>query len=169
MMENPKVSIIIPVYNGSNFMKCAIDCALAQTYENTEIIVVNDGSNDDGKTEAIALSYGEQIRYFSKPNGGVSSALNCGIANMTGDYFAWLSHDDAYSATRIEDAVKLLKSHNLLKRKYIGFTGGYVADVNGAGKILPANRKEPGRTFVRSSSMGLYEVFSRNFPRLQLR
>lgn len=130
-MANPKVSIIIPVYNGSNFMRCAIDCALAQTYQKIEVIVVNDGSTDGGKAEEIALSYGDQIRYFSKPNGGVSSALNCGIANMTGEYFAWLSHDDAYSETRIEDAVQLLKAHNLLGKKYVGFTGGYVADVNG--------------------------------------
>ena len=48
--ENPKVSIVIPVYNGSNFMRYAIDCALNQTYNNTEIIVVNDGSTDGGKT-----------------------------------------------------------------------------------------------------------------------
>ena len=131
MMENPKVSIVIPVYNGSNFMKCAIDCALAQTYENTEIIVINDGSSDAGRSEEIALSYGDRIRYFSKTNGGVSSALNCGIANMTGEYFAWLSHDDAYTPTRIEDAVKLLKAHDLLGKKYVGFTGGYIADANG--------------------------------------
>jgi glycosyltransferase involved in cell wall biosynthesis len=132
MMENPKVSIIIPVYNGSNFVKCAIDCALDQTYENTEIIVVNDGSNDDGKTEEIALSYGDRIRYFCKPNGGVSSALNYGIANMTGDYFAWLSHDDAFTTTRIQDSVELLKAHGLLGKKYIGFTDGYFADASGA-------------------------------------
>lgn len=131
MMENPKVSIIIPVYNGSNYMRCAIDCALNQTYENTEIIVVNDGSTDGGETEAIALSYGERIRYFSKPNGGVSSALNYGIANMTGEYFAWLSHDDAYTDTRIQDAVELLKSHDLFGKKYVGFTGGYIADAGG--------------------------------------
>lgn len=130
-MDNPKVSIVIPVYNGSNFMRCAIDCALNQTYENTEIIVVNDGSKDDGRTEEIALSYGDRIRYFSKPNGGVSSALNYGIANMTGAYLAWLSHDDAYTPTRIEDAVQLLKTHGLLGKKYVGFTGGYVADAKG--------------------------------------
>lgn len=131
MMENPKVSIIIPVYNGSNFMRCAIDCALNQTYENIEIIVVNDGSSDGGKTEEIALSYGDRIRYFSKPNGGVSSALNCGIANMTGDYFAWLSHDDAYSPTRIQDSVELLAARELLGKQYIGFTGGYIMDAGG--------------------------------------
>lgn len=132
MLDDPKVSIVIPVYNGSNFMRCAIDCALNQTYENTEIIVINDGSNDDGKTEEIALSYGDRIRYFSKPNGGVSSALNYGIAKMTGDYFAWLSHDDAYTSTRIEDSVKLLRQHDLLGKRCVGFTGGYIADAGGS-------------------------------------
>ena len=74
-----KVSIIIPVYNGSNYLKEAIESALAQTYDNVEVLVVNDGSNDGGATEQIALSYGERIRYFKKENGGVASALNVGI------------------------------------------------------------------------------------------
>ena len=65
---NPKVSIVIPVYNGENYMKEAIDSALAQTYDNCEIIVVNDGSTDH--TDMIAKSYGHKIRYFSKDNGG---------------------------------------------------------------------------------------------------
>lgn len=128
---NPKISIIIPVYNGTNYLNCAIDCALNQTYQNTEIIVVNDGSRDEGATERLALSYGDKIRYFSKENGGVSSALNCGISKMTGDYFAWLSHDDLYSKTRIEDAVELLIKHDLLGKKCVGFTGGYVMDAGG--------------------------------------
>jgi glycosyltransferase involved in cell wall biosynthesis len=55
-MQNPRVSIIVPVYNGSNYMREAIDSALAQTWPNTEVIVVNDGSRDDGATEAIARS-----------------------------------------------------------------------------------------------------------------
>jgi glycosyltransferase involved in cell wall biosynthesis len=60
----PKVSIVIPVYNGSNYLSQAIDSALAQTYPNIEIVVVNDGSNDGGATEKIALSYGDKVRYF---------------------------------------------------------------------------------------------------------
>lgn len=52
-----KVTIIIPVYNGSNYLKDAIESSLNQTYENKEIIVVNDGSNDDGKTAKIAKDY----------------------------------------------------------------------------------------------------------------
>ena len=59
----PKVSIIIPVFNGANYLQEAIDSALQQDYENLEIIVINDGSTDEGKTEAIAKSYGGRIRY----------------------------------------------------------------------------------------------------------
>jgi len=106
---NPKVSIVIPVYNGSNYMREAIDSALAQTYENIEVIVVNDGSNDNGKTRDIALSYGDKIRYFEKENGGVASALNLGIEKMTGEYFSWLSHDDVYLINKIEEQVNYLK------------------------------------------------------------
>jgi glycosyltransferase involved in cell wall biosynthesis len=83
----PLVSIIIPVFNGSLFMKEAIDSALNQTYANCEVIVVNDGSTDEGKTAHIARTYGTRIRYFEKPNGGCGSALNVGIANMRGAYF----------------------------------------------------------------------------------
>jgi glycosyltransferase involved in cell wall biosynthesis len=103
---NPLVSIVIPVYNGSNFLSEAIDSALAQTYQNLEIIVVNDGSSDD--TENIALSYGNKIRYIAKKNGGTSTALNLGIENMRGEYFSWLSHDDLYYPQKIARAVEEL-------------------------------------------------------------
>ena len=106
---NPLVSIIIPVFNGSNYMRYAIDSALNQTYKNLEIIVVNDGSTDDGKTEKIAKSYGDRIKYISKENGGVSSALNVGIKNMKGDYFAWLSHDDVLYKNHIEENIRFLQ------------------------------------------------------------
>lgn len=115
MKMNPFVSIIIPVYNGSNYLKEAIDSALNQTYKNLEILVINDGSNDEGATEKIALSYGDKIRYFKKANGGVSSALNLGIEKMSGEYFSWLSHDDVYYKTKIEasiDIINKLKSDN---------------------------------------------------------
>ena len=107
--KNPLVSIIIPVYNGSNFMREAIDSALAQTYNNIEIIVINDGSCDEGKTRDIALSYGERIRYFEKENGGVSSALNLGLREMRGAYFSWLSHDDWYLPEKVEMEIEALR------------------------------------------------------------
>lgn len=130
-MQSPRVSIVIPVYNGSNYLANAIDCALKQSYENIEIIVVNDGSTDSGKTEEIALSYGDRIRYYYKENGGVSSALNYGIEKMTGEYFSWLSHDDAYSLDKVKDSVELLRVHNALGEKTVAFTGGYFIDTDG--------------------------------------
>lgn len=130
-MQDPKVSIIIPVYNGSNYLANAIECALNQTYKNVEVIVVNDGSTDDGKTEEIAMSYGDRICYHYKTNGGVSSALNYGIRCMTGDYFSWLSHDDAYSKTKVSDSIELLRTHNAVYKKVVAFTGGYFIDLYG--------------------------------------
>jgi len=119
---NPKVSIIIPVYNGSNYLKEAIESAIAQTYNNIEIVVVNDGSNDDGATELIAESYGDKIRYYAKENGGVATALNLGIKKMKGEYFSWLSHDDLYYPEKIEKQIAYLDK---LKNKKVVLYSNY--------------------------------------------
>lgn len=103
----PMVSIVIPVYNGSNYLREAVDSALAQTYRNCEVIVVNDGSTDGGQTENIARSYGDRIRYFHKENGGVASALNYGVQKMAGEWFLWLSHDDYFSSNRVEEDMRV--------------------------------------------------------------
>ncbi len=125
----PKVSIVIPVYNGANYLRESIDSALAQTYPNIEVLVINDGSTDDGATEAIARSYGDRIRYFKKENGGVSSALNMGIQNMTGDYFSWLSHDDRYEPEKVAHTVNYLASFEDRER-LLGMCGGFYLDKN---------------------------------------
>ncbi len=109
MSFEPKVSIVIPVYNGENYMREAIDSALAQSYKNTEVIVINDGSRDSGDTEEIARAYGDKIRYYQKENGGVASALNLGIRVMDGDYFSWLSHDDIYYPHKLEKQIGYLR------------------------------------------------------------
>jgi glycosyltransferase involved in cell wall biosynthesis len=108
MNENLLVSIIIPVYNGSNYLCEAMDSALAQTYKDIEIIVVNDGSTDN--TEDICLSYGDKIRYFKKENGGVATALNFAVKQMRGAYFSWLSHDDIYYPEKIALQINALES-----------------------------------------------------------
>ncbi len=102
----PLITILIPVYNGEKFVKDAIDSALAQTYDNFEILVVNDGSTDN--TKEVLASYGDRIRVISKPNGGVSTALNTGIANMRGEWLSWLSHDDKYLPDKLLAQVKEL-------------------------------------------------------------
>lgn len=100
------VSIIIPVFNGENYLRQAIDSALSQTWSDVEVIVVNDGSTDG--TAYICESYGNKIRYFYKENGGVSSAVNLGISKMRGEYFSWLSHDDIYHPNKVEEQIKAL-------------------------------------------------------------
>lgn len=130
----PKVSIVIPAFNASNYLSQAIDSALAQTYSNFEIIVVNDGSKDDGATREVALSYGDKIRYFEKENGGSSSALNMGIANMTGEWFSWLSHDDLYVPEKLEKQITYMNSLCLdpsVLTKHIFFSASSLIDANG--------------------------------------
>ncbi len=109
----PLVSIVIPVYNGANYVGAAIDSALAQSYPNIEVLVINDGSKDDGRTAAVVKTYGDRVRYFEKENGGVSTALNRGIREMKGQYFSWLSHDDAYLPEKVARQVAFINEHNL--------------------------------------------------------
>jgi len=107
-MFNPKVTIIIPVYNWSNYLWEAIESALIQTYSNIEILVINDGSNDKWATEKIALSFGNKINYIYKENWWVATALNLWIEKANWEYISWLSHDDLYYTNKIEEAVLLL-------------------------------------------------------------
>ena len=104
--EQPLVSAVIPVYNGSNYLREAIDSVLNQTYPNIEILVIDDGSTDN--TWDIIQSYGDKVRGFRKENGGVSSALNMGIKNMRGEWFAWLSHDDLWLPENIERKIEFI-------------------------------------------------------------
>lgn len=121
-IEKPKVSIVIPVFNGANFLAKAVDSALNQTYKNIEIIVIDDGSNDGGNTKSVIEAYGNKIKAIYKVNGGCASALNAGIANMSGEYFSWLSHDDVYISDKIEKQIDLIqKSGDLTKIVYSGY------------------------------------------------
>ncbi|WP_215144721.1 glycosyltransferase family 2 protein [Exiguobacterium qingdaonense] len=146
----PLVSIIIPVYNGSDYLRTCIDSALAQTHPAIEVIVVNDGSNDEGRTAAIAKSYGKRIRYVEKENGGVSSALNRGIEEMTGDYFSWLSHDDVYAPTKVERQLDVMRQQNLSANQTIVVTGTAFIDEKGEA-IRRVRRKVKG--FYPSQAM----------------
>ena len=103
-MEKYLVSVIIPVYNGSDYVAKAIESAINQTYRNLEILVINDGSKDNGLTKQAVLPFlkDERVKYIEKENGGVSSVLNYGIEHFSGDFFVWLSHDDMFAPESIE-------------------------------------------------------------------
>ena len=101
ILNQPLVSIVIPVYNGANYLGQAIESALGQTYEPKEVIVVDDGSSDNGATRAVAESFGNRIRYIQKVNGGVATALNTGVSSAHGQLVSWLSHDDFYRPEKV--------------------------------------------------------------------
>ncbi|MBR3888614.1 MAG: glycosyltransferase family 2 protein [Clostridia bacterium] len=92
---NPKISIIIPVYNAEKFISKCLDSAINQTYKNIEIICVNDGSKDNSlKILEEYSAKDSRVVIVNKQNAGVSEARNDGIKNSTGEYIAFLDSDD---------------------------------------------------------------------------
>ena len=153
-----KVSIIIPVYNGSNYLAKAIDSAIAQDYEELEIIVINDGSKDNDMTKNIALSYGEKIVYLEKSNGGVASALNLGISKMKGDFFSWLSHDDMYTPDKISKQINFIIKNNLIADKTVVFSNYNLIDFEG--KIFHSTNLHPGNSTNFRSWLAAYSYLN---------
>lgn len=106
-------SIIINNYNYGSFLKEAIDSALNQTFDNTEVIVVDDGSTDD--SHSIITSYGDRIKPVLKKNGGQGSAFNAGFAVSSGDIVCFLDSDDTLLPTAIEMAAGLFQDPDTVK------------------------------------------------------
>ena len=107
MTDDPLVSIIIPAYNYALFLPFAVDSALNQSYLNTEVVVVNDGSRDE--THEVAQSYGERIRYIHQENQGLSAARNSGIREANGEYLVFLDADDILKPNMVEQSLDTLR------------------------------------------------------------
>lgn len=103
-MDCPLVSVIINNYNYGHFLAEAIDSALHQTYQNVEVIVVDDGSTDH--SGAVIASYGDRILAVIKENGGQASAFNAGFTVSRGDIICFLDADDIFLSHKVEEIVK---------------------------------------------------------------
>ena len=91
-----KVSVVVPVYNGKNFIKRCMDSVLNQSYKNIELVMVNDGSKDESLSIMKELSKGkENVVIVDQKNGGVSSARNNGLDHSTGKFVTFVDVDDA--------------------------------------------------------------------------
>ena len=103
MEKQPLTSVVIPAYNAEPFLERTLRSALRQTYSNLEVIVINDGSTDQTRaiTEAVART-DDRVRIITGPNGGVAKARNIGIAEVHGEFVAFLDADDLWHPTKIE-------------------------------------------------------------------
>ena len=107
------ISIIIPVYNAENYLEQCLNSIKNQTYKNFEVIIVNDGSKDN--TEVICKRFSEddsRFRYFTKSNGGVSSARNFGLDNANGHYITFIDGDDWVEHNHLEILIKSITENN---------------------------------------------------------
>ena len=131
----PAVCVIIPVYNGVNYLRESLDSVLAQTYRDFEVLIIDDGSTDG--TWDLIQSYGDRVRGVHKHNGGVASALNRGIQEARGRWIAWLSHDDIFLPDKLFKQVQFLRNNPQFKACYTGF---YIINEHGEiiGEYKPA-------------------------------
>ena len=133
----PVVTVVIPVYNGENYLHEAIDSVLQQTFKDVEVIVVDDGSTDS--TGSIVEHYAEQhpalVRGLRKENGGTATALNAGIRAAKGKYVAWLSHDDRFVPHKLETQLRILRE----QPEVVGIYSDY-AYIDAAGKQIGGAR-----------------------------
>ena len=102
----PKVSVIIPVFNSELFICDAIESVLKQTYQDFELIVVDDGSQD--QTAQRIRQYSDKLTYLYQPNSGVAKARNLGHSHSCGEYLAFLDSDDRWYPNLLEIEVRAM-------------------------------------------------------------
>lgn len=139
---NPKVSIVIPFYNDRHITE-AVDSALAQTYSNVEVIVVDDGSTAYAD---LLKPYLGRICYLGKPNGGTASALNHGFRYASGEYIAWLSSDDFFYPDKVKRQLAAMRSADA----WIGHTGFDLVDGRGKYKQIGIIPPSSGHELLRA-------------------
>src|SRR3989344_8773435 len=104
------ISVIIPTYNRALMVKRAIESVLAQSYENFEIIVADDGSTDDTKEALSGYINSGKIKYIFQDNAGPGAARNAGIKHAKGELVAFLDSDDEWVPDKLEKQIKIFES-----------------------------------------------------------
>lgn len=111
IINHPKVSLILPIYNMEKFLERCVDSILAQTYDNLEIILVNDGSKD--RSDEICKKYAsldQRVIYVSQKNGGICAARNAGLDHASGDYIIFIDPDDYVATNLVSDVIQTFKN-----------------------------------------------------------
>jgi glycosyltransferase involved in cell wall biosynthesis len=110
MDTSPLVSVVIPCYNGLPWVRHAVRSALGQTYRNTEVILVDDGSAD-GSREAVEAEFGDAVKVIGITNSGPGAARNVGFESASGEYVQFLDADDILTAEKIERSMECFRDH----------------------------------------------------------
>jgi glycosyltransferase involved in cell wall biosynthesis len=131
----PKVSVIIPVYNGERFIAQAVNSVLGQTFRDFELIVVDDGSTD--RTPDILKKYGSRLTYIGQPNRERSAARNTGIRHSEGEYLAFLDADDLCLPERLQRQVEILDQF-----PEVGLVHGWTYFIDETGQKATIGKKE---------------------------
>jgi glycosyltransferase involved in cell wall biosynthesis len=149
-----QIDVIIPVYNGTDFIIRALESVVVQTYAPTQIIVVNDGSTDDTQrlVEVFSTKSPITLKIVQKENGGLSSARNAGIVASTSPYVAFLDADDLWYPEKLEQQATLFSSNKfpnlgLVYCKYDVIDKAGVIDPSA--KIVPLDPLMRGNAFDR--------------------
>lgn len=111
MSISPRVSIIVPSYNHSKFVKTLIDSIYSQTYKDFELIVIDDGSKDSSVELLTELSGKFGFEFISKANEGICKTLNLGISKAKGEFILIIASDDYMPEYRLEEQVKFMDGH----------------------------------------------------------
>jgi glycosyltransferase involved in cell wall biosynthesis len=146
----PLVSVVIPVFNQERYIVEAVDSVLKQTYDNVELVVVDDGSTD--RTAEILKGYGDRIRYMRQDNAGAATALNRGIEAAKGELVGWLSSDDVYEPAKVERQVEHFDAHPNVGLTYTDFNV-----IDGAGRVQKTVRSPyyaDHKEFIRQLILG---------------
>ncbi len=114
----PVVSVVVPAFNASRTIRATLQSVLTQTFDDIEVVVVDDGSTDD--TAQLAEGMGHPVRCISVANGGVSRARNLGTAESAGRYLAFLDADDLWMPKKLEEQVRLLEDDADAGGCYVG-------------------------------------------------
>ena len=134
MKKQPLISIIIPIYNIMDCLEKCVDSCINQTYQNIEILMVNDGSTDGtGELCDKLKEKDDRIRVFHKKNGGSSSARNLGIEQAKGEYLGFVDSDDFISSSMYEELVNAVLEYEVpiaqVSRDEIDETGMRMPDI----------------------------------------
>lgn len=154
-MSSPSVSVVVPLHNGERFLEAALESVLRQGYEPLELVVVDDGSEDDGPR--IASRLGAEV--LRLPHRGVAAARNAGVEAARGELVAFIDQDDVWPPGRLAAQVGHLRAHPELD-----YVLGRFEVFLEPGAVRPGWIRESGTGFLLGALLGRRPVFDRVGP-----